>query len=450
MKSLTLILLIGALFSVNVQAADNLIAENPLIVVRVKSFNSLKAIVPEAAMGQVQMAEQMFPFLEKSKEVVVVMTSIIPPVAYAAFPVIAGTKMDGISPALPPNLQATAQLRDDYVFLPLQGALPQTIGKGKLAKNISVIQVNLDVEMINKLNGPMLIAMMQQDFSKMLPSSSEKEAQMLKASIDLYRVYLSDLLKSTKSLDIKVDKKEGYVVDMSSEFISGSVWAAICEDHSTFTIPKSDVIKNDTAMVFAGEFDYSSMKPLMDSMGAPMKAFGEAIGMKDINKLMDSFIKIGRIKTVGSMSMNKTVMDMNYVMEGEENADLSSMLEMMTATMASSGEFLSMTKLEETVAGQPVYKYSVKAMSPEIVAMDSYMMAKDNSMYYASDIAKLKKLSESKLEIEKGTKKGFMWMKMDLGGISKSMGLPVPVALPSIESIFSATSTGMRSIITIK
>ena len=448
MKLKRLFLMLAFSCIINTVSADKLIAENPLVAVRIKSYNKFIGIVPQLMQMQVAAVEKQFPFLDKTKEAVVVMTSIMPPVAYAAIPVKAGTQMDTVNQALPPDLQAKAQIRDDYLYLPFSGELPQNIGKGKLPANKSTVQVNINIEMINKLNGPMIAALMEQDFSQMLPAQNEQDASMMKATVEFYKVLLLDLLKSSTTVDLKIDKTDAYKIDVKAEFTPESKWAAICKSHSSFTIPETDSIK-EGPMYFAGVFDYSTMKPFMKPFKKYMDSLGEAMGSKGMGEMMESFSKIGITKTIGSFGMNDNSMKMDYLMEGSQNADMTAVLNSMKSYMSDENELLTMKKLDETVNGQTVYRYSMKQIAEEMMNVDAYIMAKGNGLYYASKIEDLSKYSSAK--IKEGTKKGFMWMKMDMNSFAKGMALPAPeMKMPIIEFLSSSTDTGMRSIITVK
>lgn len=447
MKNLLIILMLG-LFSINAVSADKLIAENPLIAVRVKSYNTFIGLVPQMLQMQVAAAEQQFPFLDKTKEIVVVMTSIVPPTAYAAVPLNAGTKMDAVNQSLPVEMQAKAQIRDDYLYLPLSGDLPQTIGKGKLPENKSTVQINFDIEKINKLNGPMITALMQQDFSQMLPASNEKDALIIKATMDFYKVILTDLLQSSKSIDVKIDKTEAYKIDVNSEFIAGTKWAAMCKKHSAFTIPETQAVK-DGPMYFAGTIDYSSMKPFIEPTSKYLDAMGEAIGTKGMSEMMESFAKIGVTRTIGSFGMKENAtMKMDYIMEGDNKTDMKALLKSMTAYMAEGNELVTMKEIDQKIDGEPVYLYSMKAAVDDIGGLDAYLMAKSNGLYYAANVEDLSKFSSAK--ISDGTKKGFMWMKMDMAEFSKGMALPAAGPMPKIEILSTSSETGMRTVMTIK
>ena len=446
MKSLKGIFLICLMLCGSNQAVDQLIAENPMIVLKVESFDSLKAMVPSQAQQQVMMVEMMAPYLDKSKEAVVVLTSIMPPAAYAAVPVAKGTQLKTITPALPPNLQATAQLRDGYVYLPLTGMLPETIGKGKFKrKNDSPVQLSMDIALINKLGGPMIGMMLQQDFSAMLPQVNESSDKLMKAGLDLYRAYLLDLLTKTKFLDIDVNKKENYTVDIVSEFVEGSEWAAVCEKHAGITVPVSSAVK-DSPITFSAAMDYSTMKPMM----GPMQKYMEVIGDKSLSKMMESFYEMGLTKMVGGMSVDPTKIDMNYVFVAKDGYNMNGAIGGWQSAMPKDKKLgMSFTKTTEKVEGQEVYRYDMGAAysEPGMPSIDTVVFAKENKLFYSSSVNGLKKLSSAKLE--KGTKKGFFYMEMDIASMTKGLA-PEAAGMPVIETLTKSTKNSMITTITVK
>ena len=435
MKCLKGILLACLFLCSTSHGVEKLIAENPLIIVKIKSFNDLKRLVPEFAQQQVMMAEMQAPYLDKTKEAVVVLTSIMPPVAYAAVPVSEGTQLDAITPALPPNLQATAQLRDGYVYLPFTGMLPQTVGKGKFEKlNDSAVQICFDIDRINTTSGPMIAMMLQQDFSAMLPPSDENTDKLMKASIELYKAYVTDLLTATNSVDIDLNKKSNFVIDVAGEFKEGSAWAGICEKHSKMKIPECESL-DAAPIVFAGEIDYSSMEPFMGPMTKYMAALGDAAEGKDLDKMMKSFIEMGRLKMVGNMVMDPEKFDINYLFEAKEGFDMNKSLSDW-AGFFPKGDGLGMyfEKTGDKIFGEEIYKSEMGEAykQPGMPEMTTLFYAKKNKMYYASSKEGLEKLSDSK--ISSGTSKGFFFMQMDMGKMgSATGGTPMPFELPLVE-----------------
>ena len=384
MKCIKGILLACVAFCSSVQAVDKLIAENPMIVFKIQSFEALKKIVPAQAQQQVMMVEMMAPKLDKAKEAVVVLTSIMPPVAYAALPVVAGTQLNEVTAVLPPNLQASAQIRDNYVFLPFTGMLPQNIGKGKFAKkNDSTLQLNLDIDLINKLSGPMVAMMLQQDFSAMLPQVDPNSDKLMKASIDLYRFYLLDLLKTTKSLDVDVNKVANYTIDFTGEFKAGSTWAGICEKHSAISLPECETL-GDSPVSFAAEMDYSTMKPLMEPMNKYMAAVGDLVGGKDFNKLMESFMDMGSLKMVGGMKMDQTKMEMNYLFAAKDGYEMNGAIAEWQSFFPKDNKLgMSFDKTGNQIEGQEVYKYDMgdAYKQPGMPSIDTLIFAKKNMLY---------------------------------------------------------------------
>ncbi|MCH2208295.1 MAG: hypothetical protein MK132_20825 [Lentisphaerales bacterium] len=446
MKSLKGIFLACLMLCGSSQAVDQLIAENPMIVLKIKSFDSLKAMLPAQAQQQVMMVEMMAPYLDKTKEAVVVLTSIMPPAAYAAVPVAKGTQLNAITPALPPNLQATAQLRDGYVYLPFTGMLPQTIGKGKFKrKNDSPVQLSMDIELINKLSGPMIGMMLQQDFSAMLPQVNQSSDKLIKAAVDLYRSYILDLLTKTKYLDIDVNKKESYTIDLVSEFIAGTSWAAVCEKHAGFTLPVSSAIKNNP-MTFSAVMDYDIMKPMM----GPMDRYMEAIGDKSLSKMMESFYEMGLLKMVGGMSVDPKSIDMNYLFVAKDGYNMTGALDSWQTAIPNDSELgMSFTKTADKIEGQEIYKYDMGAAysEPGMPSINTVVFAKENKLFYSSSVDGLKKLSSAKLE--KGTKNGFFYMEMDVAKMAQGLA-PQGVTMPVIEALTKSTKNSMTTTITIK
>lgn len=435
------------------QGVEKLIAENPLIVVKIKSFNDLKGLVPEVAQQQVMMAEMMAPYLDKTKEAVVVLTSIMPPMAYAAVPVSEGTQLDAITPALPPNLQATAQLKDGYVYLPFTGLLPQNIGKGKFAKlNDSAVQISFDIDRINKTSGPMIAMMLQQDFSAMLPQIDENTDKLMKASIELYKAYLMDLMTATNIVDIDINKKSTFVIDVAGEFKEGSTWAGICEKHSKMKIPECDSL-DSAPVVFAGEIDYSSMEPLMEPMTKYMAALGDSTEGKDLNKMMQSFIEMGRLKMVGNMVMDMENFDINYLFEAKEGFDMNKSLSDWAGFFPKGNGFgMYFEKTGDKIFGEEIYKSDMGEAykQPGMPEMTTLFYAKKNKMYYASSKEGLEKLSDSK--ISSGTSNGFFFMQMDMGkmGPQATGGIAMPFELPLVEILAKSSKNKMFKKIIIR
>ncbi|MCM8529939.1 MAG: hypothetical protein NE330_02165 [Lentisphaeraceae bacterium] len=452
MKLVGVFIFILAMLNNMAYAQNKNIADKAIVVVKIKSFDDLKAFVPAMAQQQLMMAEASLPFIDKGQEIIVALTSVIPPVAYAAVPVSEGTTLESVKPMLPPNLQATATLKGQTLLLPISGALPAKLGQSKIVMDKdSVIHVNVDVETLNKVSGPQISALMQLGMANLAGTQQDpKQAELMNAVLKLYQYYIMDLMKSSKSLEIMASKERDYKIDVISDFIAGTNWAKLCEAHSSYSLPTVKSM-NDASMQFSTIVDYGTFEPILAPMDIYMKDLGKYFGGDlKFQEMMDLFVKLGETKMFGGMSMSKEEFDINYLIEAEKGQSMSAVMEAWKNLMPENASGISIKETEKKLNGEKIYKYDPSELmkTAEMPAMESYISTKGNSMYYSSSIEGLESLSKKMLE--DSNKKGFMWMKMDMAKIAGDLPLTPGFQMPIVELLSESGKTTMTTTLWIK
>ena len=121
----------------------------------------------------------MFQAYDFTKEVQVVVSSIMPPSVYIAAPLKAGSDLKTATATLPPQIQSQVKLQGSYALIPLQGALPSAFGNSKLKVNkTSPIHLLADIKTLNAKQGAFLTMMLQQglnQISSSMPQDQNKD-----------------------------------------------------------------------------------------------------------------------------------------------------------------------------------------------------------------------------------------------------------------------------------
>ena len=430
------------------QSSQELIADNALIILKAQNYNSLKNLFPPALQGKFAMGEMMFQGYDFTKEIQVVVSSIMPPSVYVAAPLKEGSDLKSATATLPPKIQSQVQLRGSYALIPLQGALPKAFGKSKLKANTSSpLHLVADIKSLNAKQGTFLTMMLQQglkQISSSIPKDQNKDS--LSAMLAIYSDLIKVFLTQTERLDITVDKNDKISINNKVAFLAGNKLAQTCRNFADSTLPEITDLKGD--FLYASYFDYNKVA-FRDELTAATIKYAKTFKIENSDALIKEFIasfqSLGSMNMIGSMSMAMdekglpSNIQQEAIMFSAKAKEMIPIYEKMSLLMKDWGFAGTKTETQFIKAGfqiqnQDVYSYKVKT-THEALDMtqlhDLHLSADTKALYMTSNgkdgLTKLMQHEEAT-----SSTPGIFWMKADYGSILKNVPT-MPFAIPPIE-----------------
>ena len=431
------------------QSSQDLIADDALIVLKAKNYNSLKNLFPPALQGQMAMGEMMFQAYDFNKEVQLVVSSIMPPSIYVAAPLKEGSDIKTATATLPPAIQAQVQSKGSYVLIPLQGALPTAFGKSKLKlSDKSTLHLTADIKSLNAKQGPFLSMMLQQGLNQITANMpQEQDSDALKSMLNIYSDLLNVLLTNTENLDITVDKSDKISINNKVSFLAGNTLAQTCQNFEQSTLPAVTGLTGD--FLYSSHFDYNKIAFKDELKKASLKyakTFKADNAEALINEFVSSFQAMGAMNMIGSMSMKMdekgmpSDMDQEIITFSPKAKAMIDLYEKMNSLMkdwnfAGTKTESQFAKADFKVENQDVYSYKMKTTMDAIDMVQdyNYHLSADTKALYLTSNGKegLTKLMQQKEQTTSNP--GVFWMKADYGSMFDSMPTAMPFEIPPVE-----------------
>ena len=435
--------------SLSAQSSHDLIADDALIVLKAKNYAAVKNLLPIQFQGQFTNSEMMLQSYDFNKEIVLVVSSIMPPIIYFAAPLKEDVTPEAATATLPPPMQAKAQHKGSYQLLPLQGALPKAFGNSKLNPEQDVdLQLIADIKTLNAKQGPLLSMMLKQGINQLSSSiAGDESTQSLTVIFSLYNDLINAFLVNTEQLDVTVNKKNLLTINNKITFKPGNKFAQTCKNLEASTLPKVPAFEGN--FLYSSHLDYSKIAFKDDILQAVLKTC-QALKLPNADKLMrelfTAFIDMGNMSMVGSISMKMTAAGLPQDIQQEAivfspNAGKIIPLYEKTSTMMKDLSFAGskitsdFKKADFKVASKDVYTYNTTTTNEvlDIVQKSNVYLSADTKALYMSSKSKEGLLDLMKKQNSPNSKVGIFWMKADYGSMFQNM--PLPISIPPIEII---------------
>ena len=420
-----------------------LVAKDPLAVIYMKSMKSFKATLPPQAMMAVSMAEGAAVGLDTEKPIYFVLTTLNPVSAYLVLPMKDPAKKDELVKTLPANIQPGVRMNGSNAMIPLYGNLPTEFAAYDKMKS-SELSIFADLQLINDKYGDYISKKMKEGGEALSSTVGADEQKLVTGIFGFYEVIVNDYLKNSKQLTVEYNKTDKMKIDSRWEFKEDSPMNKAIASLMDKTIPEAQKL-SAMPMYYAMAFNWKETEPLFGKSLNALDPLYESIGIDfDFKEFMDAFKQVGNIDAVGGMGFSPDMksVDMQYIFRTENNELMKTTLnDWFEKMIAKENKILEVRKSETKLNGEPLYEMSTQLEQDGGIQMSTFLGGDKSGYYYSSSPEKITELS--KMDIKKGSTKGYFQMKIDYGKI-----IPQTPGVPQMNFILNAIGGAEKNTLT--